>query len=402
MIAITTLTHEQGERQRAATAFALSVVLNAVALLLIAWWSVRSGGSSHGSPVLDSRSPLIVPEEEQRDDELRLGKRDATSASINWLGIDAPEEVLAQAPESEVDQAAQSTAPGDSPIPTDSAPAIEQAPSEQRPAQPAADPVPLQPEQTPTPTPEPEPEQAEPEPAQPEPNENAAPEPVPPSPIPSTDQSTQREDDELPEITNDTGIVVQDQTDGDADETTLATPAPTPEPTQSPSDQQPQEQPPSTEQPVTAPVGPPAPPIAALPSLRGIIADRDVIATAIKRAEKLDPDKSHQPIVGEGLEIKTVLSTGLLSAEARLYGAGANPVIVLEFNAKGRVAHAQYLRSFDREYNTGSRLLDEQLINMLFKWTASGARIDALDPANPRDTVQITIKILFRSEAPRP
>ena len=393
MITITTLTHEQGERQRAAAAFALSVLLNAVALLLIAWWSVRGAGSSHGSPMLDARSPLIVPEEQQRDDELRLGKRDASSASINWLGIDAPEEVIAQAPESEVDQAAQSTAPGDAPIPTDSAPAIEQTPTEQPPAQPASNPTPPEPEHTPTPIPEPEPT---------EPEASTSPEPVPPSPVPSTEETTQREDDELPEITNDTGIVVQDHADGDADESTLATPAPTPESTPDPSEQQSEDQAPSTGEPVTAPVGPPAPPIAALPSLRGVVADRDVIATAIKRAEKLDPDKAHQPIVGEGLEIKTVLSSGLLSAEARLYGAGANPVIVLEFNARGKVAHAQYLRSFDHEYNTGSPLLDEQLINMLFKWTASGDRIDALDPSDPRDTVQTTIKILFRSEAPRP
>ncbi|GEM_PF-2079660 len=403
MIAISTLSSEQGERTRALGAFALSVLLNLIALVLIAWWSVSSPTRTGASAPLDARSPLIVPEEHEKDDELRLGKRDTSSASINWLGIDAPEEILAPAPESEVDQAAQSTAPGDSAIPTDSAPTIEQAPSEAAPAQPTTTPDPIPVQTPPIPTPEPEPIE---QPQTPPPSSQPEPTPTDPAPItdPGTDDTTQVEDDTLPEITSDIGIVIQDEIDGDSDDTTNApsstpdseTPEPTPDPAPQPSTN------PSPQSSPNTPSNTSSNSIAALPSLRGVVSDRDVIATAIKRAEKLDPDRAHQPIVGEGLEIKTVLSTGLLSSEARLYGAGANPVIVLEFNAQGKVAHAQYLRSFDREYNTGSRLLNEQLLNMLYKWKASGARIDALNPRDPHDTVQITIKILFRPETKQP
>ena len=124
--------------------------------------------------------------------------------------------------------------------------------------------------------------------------------------------------------------------------------------------------------------------------------DREVVATAIDRAIPADPRRANQPIAGEGLEITTVMPRW--SSTARLTGAPANPIVVLHFGADGRVVYADFLREKRREYSSGSVLFDEPLISAMYRWRAKGERIDELDPEDPDDVVEVTIKVLFHSE----
>ena len=66
----------------------------------------------NGSDALESRDQLIPPLE-QEEEELKLGIDAASTASIDWLGIDRPEEVVGEAEISETNQAAQTLVVGE-------------------------------------------------------------------------------------------------------------------------------------------------------------------------------------------------------------------------------------------------------------------------------------------------
>ena len=56
----------------------------------------------------------------------------------------------------------------------------------------------------------------------------------------------------------------------------------------------------------------------------------------------------------------------------------------------------QFVVEDKRVQSTGSRDVDEVLVNAMYAWTATGEAIDELDPADPEAGVTITLKILMR------
>lgn len=363
-----------------------SVLIHAVVALVIVRTDLARTHSAGGASLPDVGSTAVPEPEEQKKD--RLGLDRASSASIDWLGIEAPDPVEGRAAESSVDQAAQTPVLGDSvvasapqPVPAPSPveePAPEPTIDTQAPERESRDPVTTAPapddpapadkvegEAVPDETPievapleGPAPEDAVVIPEASEPREDTESEGVNPEPV-------------EPEVPSETPSErVQDETDpvpneeGDDSEPVTSAPSPsvkTPSPTNL--------------------------------GLRGVVTDREVLATAIKRAIEVDPRKPNAPVAGEGLEITTVMPRW--SSTGRNTGAPLNPVVVMHFDARGRVVYADFLKEPKREYSSGSLLIDEPLMNAVYRWRAKGERIDELDARNPRDTVEVTITFLF-------
>ena len=141
-----------------ALGFVVSLALHAGA----AWW--LSFTPLAGAKALSVEPAPPDPEEE---DPLRLGLALPENASIAWLGV-MSDPLEAQAPESEVDQAALSPSPGEETAP-----------------EPAPPPDPAMPaEESPVPPPEPETPEPEPE-SRPEPEREPEPAPLLPFPLPT-------------------------------------------------------------------------------------------------------------------------------------------------------------------------------------------------------------------------
>ena len=401
----------------AAVAASLAIHVFLGVLLAVLWIGRGATGSSVSAPS-ETPEPWKTPEEDR--DELRLGLENSRVASINWLGIDAPEPVEGVAPEAPVEQAAQTRVRGQQATPSAPAPEpSEPQTSESQPPQPqppesqppqAQPPQPDATEQTPPETPEPaeaesrgdERPETQPEPAarsasttdgapesSPEPveAERAPGEVIVPEPAPDDTADKPDADAGPPEPAP----------DPDPDPEPTPDPDPAPEPADEPSedarpassarDPQPERAEPTT---LGAEAREP------LSGLDGIVTDREVVATAIERAIPADPQRRNAPVAGEGLEITTVMPRW--SSTARMTGAPANPIVVLHFGADGSVKYADFLREKRRAYSSGSEWLDEPLISAMYRWRAEGERIDELDPEDPDDVVEVTIKVLFHSE----
>ncbi|MCA9291846.1 MAG: hypothetical protein KDA25_12010 [Phycisphaerales bacterium] len=124
---------------------------------------------------------------------------------------------------------------------------------------------------------------------------------------------------------------------------------------------------PQTPTPAAAPSAPPgdqAPPGA------GSGSDRDASASSVV---EIPPEhwKEGKVVVGRGLDLKP--SRPNYSPRSLLLGAPSNPLCELQIRRDGRVAKARLMTS------TGSREIDEAILNSLYRWTATGSTLELLE-----------------------
>jgi hypothetical protein len=378
-------------------------------------------------------------------DEIRLGRDEATSASINWLGV-LEDPVEGVAPLSEVEQAAFTTEQGNADLTAAPTQAIDPLPvPQEQPSQ--VDELSQNQETTPTePDPDPAVQQVLPQEILSESNERQEPDqvnPVQPNADVDDAQQAQQEqalseqiDLELPESdTSETVLELQrrEEENPDLDEFQEQVESQVREETEtqgesqvkddqiedlvdtneradsvqddtienSESQQQPTE---STSSPKAREVPVRSPTLPAQSATKagsvGIDSDRESTASILKKAINADPKKLNRPIVGQGLELITVEPR--FASLVRSTQRPRNPVLLIEFNGKGRVVSVKFLKDQAKTFDTGVIGVDEPLINAVYKWRAKGKEIEALDPNNPSSTLEISMRILFRKEKPAP
>ncbi len=337
---------------------ALSLLLHMLVVLVLLWTGVPgSGGDSFAS-----MAPQEMIEQVEQEEELRLGLNEAQSASIDWLGIEQREAVRGEAAISETEQAAQTTAVGEEQItePTQAVP-------EQQPIENNEDPMQVV-EQT---------EELVQE--QIEEQEEAQVDDEVVDPI--IDPAVQPVLEQIP-VDEGEGVVIataEESAEQPMDE-------PTDTEAESTSEQSAQQQSeasesatqPDTERPVGAP---------------GVLSEREVVATRIKRALDVDPYKPNAPIAGKGLEIITVRPR--YSSTVRMSAVPKNPIVLIYFNREGKVAKAEFLRDRRVVYSSGFSGVDEPLLNAIYQWKAKGKQIDEIEGD---DLIEVSIKIVFRRE----
>lgn len=344
-------------------------------------------GSLDLSGVKRIRLPDMAPPPVPEGHPLRLGRQDSRSASIAWLGV-VRDPVVGQGQESQVEQAELTIQQGerDAPAATQTAP----SPPTQSPAQPPTETTaePIQPEPEPEQEPQPKPEQRP---------EQAPSIPLPDLPEPVIEPSAS--EPETPEVRPDSQPQPQPQPEPESEPETRPIPESEPEP--EPEPEVPSQETASaaqkpTEAAQSTPVTPPAHPTPA--GKPGEVDDRESVASIIRRAQEVRATSLNRPLSGEGLEIKPVEPK--FPATVRFTQLPRNPIVLIRFNAEGKVVRAAFLRDEEkrRTYDTGSKGVDEPLINAIYQWRAEGKQIDALDPSDPESTIEISMKIIFRTE----
>ena len=127
-------------------------------------------------------------------------------------------------------------------------------------------------------------------------------------------------------------------------------------------------------------------------TVEGTPSDRQVDPTSRKRPVKVQPG---QTVAAEGLEIKT--RRPQWTTLTRAISNPSNPRVDITFGPDGRVTLVRFVKDErGRQMTTGYREVDEPLINAIYRWTASGEAIKALDKDDPDAGVVITMDILLR------
>lgn len=373
---------------------------------------------------LPDLAPAPIPDEQP----LRLGRQDSNTASIAWLGV-VRDPVVGQGHESQVEQAELTIQQGerDAPVSPQSTPSPPTEPTPQTPTTaPTSEPEPdtepqsqpeVQSEPEPEPQPAEEPETRQEPQSQPEPQPESQPQPeqrpeqAPSISLPDLPEPVIEPSPSEPE-TLEVSPVPQPEPEPDPTEESEPEPQPAPESSseqapasQTASDPEPaaqdaapseQDTPQSTQPTPAAPATPPAQPTPA--GKPGEVDDRESVASIIKRAVEHRATDLNRPLSGEGLEIKPVEPK--FPATVRFTQLPRNPIVLIRFNAQGKVVRAVFLRdeAKRRVYDTGSKGVDEPLINAIYQWRAEGKQLEALDPGDPDSTIEISMKIIFREE----
>jgi hypothetical protein len=339
------------------------------------------------------------------DPPLRLGRSQASTAAISWLGV-TRDPVLGEGKESQVEQAELAIVTGDkqdqsmpAPVPVEPQRAAEAMPDAQPVNEHVAEPIA---QSIPEPIAQAVPQSAE-DPAEQqekdsidEPVEQPQPEPAAPVVVPLDPERAIVEATQQPEA--------QDIPDAIAAiPIKEAEPQPSPEPNPEPADTtvpaeaEPQQ---GTESPAQSAVvqvdQPPSDPSTA--GKAGPEDERESIATIIKNAEVVRVASLNAPLSAQGLEIRTVEPR--FPATVRFTQLPRNPIVLIRFNAEGRVINARFLHDEEKKkiYDTGSKGVDEPLLSAIYKWRAVGKALETLEPGNPESTIEISMKILFREE----
>jgi len=312
------------------------------------------------------------------NEELKLGMEDSKHATINWLGvIEDPQ--LGQAPIAEVEQAEFTPRVGNAPSTSSSEPSPEIIAQE-----PKTEPVDREPIEEPmtepveapvdavAQKPDSVPEQVELEPEhvldetkpqiliEPEPEPEPAPEPEPPS---------ESQAPVGPSLVSVEPTEASEPIDSEPVEEVMPVEAQQPaDPSPSPTAQ----------------------------GRIGVLSDRESAATIIKRAKKVDAKQLNKPIVDKGLEITTVEPK--FPASVRFTQLPRNPVLMIRFDATGRVSKVYFLRDGKRVFDTGALVVDEPLLNAVYQWRAKGKEIDALEMGNPESFIEISMRIIFHKD----
>lgn len=123
-------------------------------------------------------------------------------------------------------------------------------------------------------------------------------------------------------------------------------------------------------------------------------ADRDSVAAALESAANLTDWT--KPLASGGLEIVTRRPN--YSITTQLIRVPQNPVIRITFGADGRVRLADWVRDRRKRlvYDTGSAEINEPLLSAVYRWRAKGAAIDALDPDDPKSTIDVVVRVVYR------
>ena len=375
---------QTGPTQSSLTSISVPVLVACLVLSLLVHLFTAGGFASYAKALegsgIEAPENISIPDmpvpPQPEEDPLRLGREDAKSASITWLGV-LENPIEAEAPESEVEQAELAINSGvqdiTQPTPTQTAPPVETIPEPE-----------FVPEQIPEPVIEPDTVQVQ-------------------DPIEQPEQTTPIEPVE-PEADPEPVVEVTDSTTVD--------PEPQPEPIEEPDAVEPTQEPPVEEsveaqdpQPEPTQTSPsptqPVPPTTASETEQGKPGeedDRESVASKIKRAETHDVSALNRPLSSAGLEIKPVEPR--YPATVRFTQLPRNPILIIRFNAQGRVVFVDFIRDEEKKkvYDTGSRAVDEPLLSAVYKWRASGEPLKKLDPDDPKSFIEISMKILFRDE----
>lgn len=331
-----------------------------------------------------------------REQELKLGREDAKSASITWLGVlENPTE--GEAPESEVEQAELAINTGVQEV------------SQPSPAQPTP-PVESTPEQNT------EPAQISKEPEAP------AVEEVADELEPVTESESEPETVEQPEQSTVIDLVESDvEPVIETSQSEQIDPDPQPEPVEEPTPAQITPEPPVEQtdelvenKPEVEPEAPPEQPdqvtsqtpepeqattnAVTAQGKPGEEDDRESVASMIKRARTHKVSDLNRPLSSAGLEIKPVEPR--YPATVRFTQLPRNPIVIIRINAAGRVIFTDFIRDEEKKrvYDTGSRTVDEPLLSAIYKWRATGKQLKELDADDPKSFIEITMKIIFRDE----
>lgn len=310
------------------------------------------------------------------DEPIRLGREDAKSASITWLGV-LENPIEAEAPESEVEQAELAINSGvqdiTQPTPTPNTPPSETFPESESVREEIPEPA-IEPEPVQTQNPIEQPEQTTPiEPIESEPVSE---------PVVEAVDTTKIDPEPQPETVEEPAPV----------EPTPNPPVDEPAETQEQQPEPAQSNPPATQpkQPTTASETEQGKP--------GVEDDRESVASMIKRADTKNASDLNRPLSSAGLEIKPVEPR--FPAAVRFTQLPRNPIVIIRFNAEGKVIFTDFIRDEEKKrvYDTGSKAVDEPLLSAIYKWRATGEPLKQLDPEDPKSFIEIPMKIIFREE----
>lgn len=132
----------------------------------------------------------------------------------------------------------------------------------------------------------------------------------------------------------------------------------------------------------------------------GIVSDRESAASIIQRAIKVDAKTLNKPIVGKGLEITTVEPK--FPASVRFTQLPKNPVLLIRFDATGRVSKVRFLTEGRRVFDTGAKVVDQPLLSAVYQWRAKGKEIEALVLDDPESFIEISMNIIFNKAQKSP
>lgn len=99
--------------------------------------------------------------------------------------------------------------------------------------------------------------------------------------------------------------------------------------------------------------------------------------------------KPGQLAAAEGLEIETVKPE--FSYVTQLTARPKNPIVEIKFNSKGAVESAEFYKGFD----TGSRDVDDPILQAAHRWTIKGKLLDELRRDNPSGFITIRVRMLI-------
>lgn len=136
---------------------------------------------------------------------------------------------------------------------------------------------------------------------------------------------------------------------------------------------------------LTPPVPKPQSPSASPGELdQGQQADRESNASSRLTAEW---KKLGQPLAGGGLEIKT--RRPRFTQYTRIMGANQNPVVRVHFRKDGKVDRVEMIES------SGNPDVDRPVINAVYDWRATGARLSSVPEPSPPGTLALEFRILL-------
>ena len=365
------------DRVRPAMAAGLAFSLLAHACALWAFGRVQAHAAQSDPRRLNPIESEQTPPDE--DAPLRLGMDIPENASIAWLGV-LENPVEAEAPESEVDQAALTPEVGAQPSP----PVDPRPPTEPPIEQPIEPPV-----DRPT------------EPSEQSPAEDPAEPPVEPTTQPAAETPPGPALEALPPP------FPVETPEGEGDVSPASDPAEPAAPTApaepqimgppAPPETRPESQAPSPPVPATEPRPATEPAERGTP---GVEDQRAADAAKRRNARELRADLLGQPLQASGdLNFKTVRPTWSLQVR-NAYNPQRNPVIEIHFGPDGRVKLAEFVPQPDGTRGSGYAEVDQPLLNAVYRWTASGKAIDALDKDDEDARVSVVIRFLI-STPPR-
>jgi hypothetical protein len=354
------------EHRRLAVSLVASIVINVLVIIPLLAADLGAAGVAP-----DPGAAVKVPDFQDQPDptEVKLGIDESEASTLTWIGYEQYQEHMAQL--SELDQAqftvgGGATGGGGAPNP----PAPEPSPPASNPTEPAT------------------------------PSQVPAPESATPPPVPTSPHLPDRPDPELP---------APAETDGDAESTEPAqqetpTEPPTPQtPTpQTPTPAQPPPTPPSQPQPpgTNTPPGPPEPtPGVAAPGSEDLpptpdSSDRESDASA---RVPVNIKKRGGPVAAAGLEVRT-RRPQLTPFQEMQFGRLAI-IARIEFDKEGKPRRIFLGRPHPRtgkmQWTPSKRAtgFESVVINALFRWRASGKKLQTLEPDG---TIPIVFELTYR------